>query len=410
MSLALCPERPREDGNMKPRKDIHRRRLIVQSVGCLGGWMQGGGHGPAAHDFGLGADQVLEAKVVLANGHVVTANPCQHSDLFFAIRGGGGGTYGVVISTTVKAHPTNKVAAQQLSFAPLNSSYMPDFMKAVELVHNAYPDLSDQGFSGYGSWALRSPTPLVYNYNYTLGEDVEAAAANFTTGFTHTIAIFGKSAQEAESIFAPIAANLASSFGKTLFFNTTYSSFQTYAAYYTALSGIASPIGSSAALGSRLLDREALTSPRLGETLQKVVGEPEEYTSMNIVFVGGGQVARDGEDRYSGVNPAWRTTYVHNIVARGWAPGTGEEERGSVYRDITDKVAVMKELAPRTGAYMNEGDRFDPDYLQDFYGEHGPRLSYIKRRYDPSGLFYCPTCIGSERWREDETGRLCWVG
>ncbi|KAI4267103.1 MAG: hypothetical protein L6R38_008405, partial [Xanthoria sp. 2 TBL-2021] len=375
------------------------------SVGCLGGWMQGGGHGPAAHDFGLGADQVLEAKVVLASGRVVAANPCQYSDIFFAIRGGGGGTYGVVISTTVKAHPTNKVAAQQLSFAPLNSSYMPDFMKAVELIHNAYPDLSDQGFSGYGSWALRSPTPLVYNYNYTLGEDFQS---NFTTGFTHTIAIFGKSAQEAQSIFAPVASNLASSFGRSLFINTTYSSFPTYAAYYTALSGIASPISSSAALGSRLMDRNALTSPQLGETLQKVVGEPEQYTSVNIVFVGGGQVARDGADPYSGVNPAWRTSYVHNIVARGWAPDADEEGRREVYRDVTDvKVQAMKALAPGTGAYMNEGDRFDADYLHDFYGQHAAQLAYIKWKYDPSDLFYCPTCIGSEWWREDETGRLC---
>ncbi|KAL8886525.1 MAG: hypothetical protein Q9192_006468 [Flavoplaca navasiana] len=324
------------------------------SVGCLGGWMQGGGHGPAAHDFGLGADQVLEAQVVLANGRVVTANPCQYPEIFFAIRGGGGGTYGVVISTTVKAHPTNKVAAQQLSFAPLtsDSSSMSDFMKAIELIHNAYPDLSDQGFSGYGSWALRSPTPLVYNYNYTLGEEVQS---NFTTGFTHTIAIFGKTAPEAESIFAPIASNLASSFKGTLFVNTTYSSFPTYAAYYTALSGIASPIGTSAALGSRLLDRKALTSPQLGETLQKVVGAPEEYTSVNTVFVGGGQVARDGADPYSGVNPAWRTAYVHNIVARGWVPGADENEKRKVYRDITEvKVQAMKELAPGTGAYMNE--------------------------------------------------------
>ncbi|KAL8889085.1 MAG: hypothetical protein Q9215_003584 [Flavoplaca cf. flavocitrina] len=379
------------------------------SVGCLGGWMQGGGHGPAAHDFGLGADQVLEAQVVLANGRVVTANPCQNPEIFFAIRGGGGGTYGVVVSTAVKAHPTNKVAAQQLSFAPLtlDSSSMSDFMKAIELIHNAYPDLSDQGFSGYGSWALRSPTPLVYNYNYTLGEQVQS---NFTTGFTHTIAIFGKTAPEAESIFAPIASNFASSFRGTLFFNTTYSSFPTYAAYYTALSGIASPIGTSAALGSRLLDRKALTSPQLGETLQRVVGAPEEYTSVNTVFVGGGQVARDGADPYSGVNPAWRTAYVHNIVARGWVPGADEDEKGEVYRDITEvKVQAMKELAPGTGAYMNEGDRFDPDYLEDFYGQHAPRLSSIKRKYDPSDLFYCPTCIGSERWVEEETGRLCRV-
>ncbi|KAL8925372.1 MAG: hypothetical protein Q9172_002252 [Xanthocarpia lactea] len=375
------------------------------SVGCLGGWMQGGGHGPAVHDFGLGADQVLEAQVVLANGQVVTANPCRYPRLFFAIRGGGGSTYGVVISTTVKAHPTNAVAAQQLSFAPLNSSDMSDFMKAVELVHNAYPDLSDQGFSGYGSWALRSPTPLVYNYNYTLGEEVQST---FTTGFTHTIAAFGKTSEEAESIFGPVADELASFSGRTLFVNTTYSSFPTYASYYSALSGIASPIGSSAALGSRLLDRKALTSPQLGKTLQTVVGPPEEFTSVNIVFVGGGEVARDGADPYSGVNPAWRTSYVHNIVARGWAPGADEATRNAVYSDITNvKVQAMKDLAPDTGAYMNEGDRFDPDYLQSFYGQHTPILSSIKRKYDPSELFYCPTCIGSERWQSDSAGRLC---
>ena len=35
----------------------------LQSVGALGGWLQGGGHGPAAHNFGLGADQLLEAQV-----------------------------------------------------------------------------------------------------------------------------------------------------------------------------------------------------------------------------------------------------------------------------------------------------------------------------------------------------------
>lgn len=74
--------------------------MLSQTVGCLGGWMQGGGHSPATHDFGLGADQVLEAQVVLANGKIVTASPCQNSDLLFAIRGGGGGTYGVVVSTT----------------------------------------------------------------------------------------------------------------------------------------------------------------------------------------------------------------------------------------------------------------------------------------------------------------------
>lgn len=63
------------------------------TVSSTGGWMQGGGHGPASHTFGLGADQVLEAEVVLANGTLDTANACQNQDLYTAIRGGGAGTY-----------------------------------------------------------------------------------------------------------------------------------------------------------------------------------------------------------------------------------------------------------------------------------------------------------------------------
>lgn len=314
--------------------------------------MQGGGHGPAVHDFGLGADQVLEATVILANLSVITASPCQNPDLFFAIRGGGGGTYGIVVSTVVKTHPTTSVVAQQLSFAPLNSTYMPDFMKAVQLVHNAYPYLLDKGYSGYGSWSIASPTPLVYNYNYTIGRDVEAS---FTTGFTHTIAIFRRTSDKARSIFAPVQRQLASFNGRSLFVNITYSSFSTYSAYYTALSGVQPPVGSSAALGSRLLDRKALASPKLNQTLEVLAGTQEQFTSVNLVLVGGGQVARDGADRFSGVNPAWRRSYVHNIVARGWDPGADEATRNAVHSDITNvKVRAMKDLAPDTGAYMNE--------------------------------------------------------
>ena len=67
----------------------------------------------------------------------------------------------------------------------------------------------------------------------------------------------------------------------------------------------------------------------------------------------------------------------------------------------------MKNLAPSMGAYMNEADRFDPDYLQDFYGEHRWRLSEIKRRRDPRSVFYCPTCIGSERFTVQPSGQIC---
>ena len=357
--------------------------------------MQGGGHSPATHDFGLGADQVLEAQVVLASGAVVTASAYENSDVFFAIRGGGPSTYGVVVSTIIKAHPTTSVAAQILAFAPLTAKDMPSFMEAVALMYQTYPDLSDNGFSGYGSWSIYSPTPLV---------------ANYSTGFIHTISNFGKTAAEAERRFRSIAAKLQQYNGTSLYMTVKYLSFPTYVDYYNTLSGVKSPVGSTAALGSRLLDRQALTGDpvSLKRTLSTIAGAPEQATSNNIVFVGGGQVFLDSNDPYSGVNPAWRKTYVHHIVARGWAPGSSDAAIQAVYDDITrNKTQALKDLAPNTGCYMNEADRFDPEYIQDFYGQHGKSLEVIKWRRDPEGLFYCPTCVGSEQWSVQGAGGLC---
>lgn len=300
--------------------------------------MQGGGHGPAAHDFGLGADQVLEARVVLANGNIVTANPCQHPDLFFAIRGGGPSTYGVVVSTIVKAHPNTKVAAQQLSFSPVTSNDVPAFIDALALIYQYYPTLSDAGFSGYGSWELASPIPPN------------------TAGYRHAFAALDKTSAEVEQYFQPIK-NLLKAYQSRLKIEIVYSAYPTFFAYYNALSNITGPVGQAAALGSRLLDRKALTAnpAALRKTLTTIVGPPEQFTAINVVFTGGGQVFRDAKDPYSGVNPAWRRAYVHNIVGRGWAPGTSEAAQDAIRDDVTfTKVKAMKDLAPDTGAYMNE--------------------------------------------------------
>jgi hypothetical protein len=61
------------------------------TVGNGGGWVLGGGHGPLTSLRGLGADQVLSLNVVTADGRFITADLNQNQDLFFALRGGGGG-------------------------------------------------------------------------------------------------------------------------------------------------------------------------------------------------------------------------------------------------------------------------------------------------------------------------------
>ena len=54
-----------------------------------------------------------------------------------------------------------------------------------------------------------------------------------------------------------------------------------------------------------------------------------------------------------------------------------------------------------------QGDRNDPEYLKEFYGQNAVKLSLIKRKYDPLSVFYCPTCIGSELWKVQGNGKIC---
>ena len=74
------------------------------TVGAAGGFTQGGGFGSFSKMFGTGAAGILQAEIVTANGDILIANECQNKDLFWAIRGGGAGTFGVITKMTLKTH------------------------------------------------------------------------------------------------------------------------------------------------------------------------------------------------------------------------------------------------------------------------------------------------------------------
>jgi hypothetical protein len=56
---------------------------------------------------------------------------------------------------------------------------------------------------------------------------------------------------------------------------------------------------------------------------------------------------------------------------------------------------------------MNEADPFEPNFQKAFFGQHYPRLLRIKDNFDPKGLFYAVTAVGSDRWMVKDDGRLC---
>ena len=92
---------------------------LVSHTG-VGGLTLGGGMGWLTRKFGLSIDNLVSAEVVTADGHVRRVSASEHPDLFWAIRGGGGGNFGVVTSFEFTLHEVDLIVQAGLFFWPLD--------------------------------------------------------------------------------------------------------------------------------------------------------------------------------------------------------------------------------------------------------------------------------------------------
>lgn len=186
--------------------------------------------------------------VVTAAGVHLTVNAYQHADLFWALRGGGGGTYGIVTSVSYQTHPSTPVIAGFfLSYINTTNLATPSpllkklFTEFVRLT----PALADAGWSGYASLLPGAPTDAPTLQFFYLAADVTLEAANAAMG------PFFAFAQN-------LVANPSVDDGGSL--NVTYAAtvpFDSFQAWETALfrSNASTLVGVNIEIGSRLLSR-----------------------------------------------------------------------------------------------------------------------------------------------------------
>lgn len=72
------------------------------TIAVSGGWVLGAGQSVLSSVFGLGINRVVQFTLVTSDGRVRIANECQNKDLFWALRGGGGVTFGVILNSTYR--------------------------------------------------------------------------------------------------------------------------------------------------------------------------------------------------------------------------------------------------------------------------------------------------------------------
>ncbi|OTB13179.1 hypothetical protein K445DRAFT_76648 [Daldinia sp. EC12] len=345
------------------------------TLGFAGGYIQGGGHGPLASKYGLAADQVLEWDIVLASGETVIAAPgSEYADLYWALCGGGGGTFGAVLSVTVKAYPAISFSTASLTFAvPENASdaIVDAYFEAVGLFNQLVPSINDAG--AVAVWLVTAQA-FVLSTVYAPGLDKK----------------------EVDALLQPFLDELDSSKIQYQYASQEYTTFlETFRAQV--------PVNvSNINIGGRLIPRTLVE-----ENNDSLTAAIRNITYSGALFSGVSfNVSRHTPDSIA-ANPYLRDAIFNAVVATPFDYANWDANVQSINAITNILLPQLEELTPKGGAYLSESDFQQPDWQTAFYGVHYDKLSQIKSKYDPEDLFYALGAVGSERWTQRSDGRLC---
>ncbi|KAK4182729.1 hypothetical protein QBC35DRAFT_509406 [Podospora australis] len=367
-----------------------------RTVGIAGGYIAGGGHSPMSTLAGMGADQVLSMDVILPNGRFVTVNEDCYPDLFWALRGGGGSTYGVVTSVTVRAYPQIPVTTLSFAFTTGPNVTADTFFAGVGAYFKYFDTITQAGAFGY--WLVLSIGPGQYLFSM-----MPMWGGNLTTPqFTSLVQPFLDDLTDLGIPFDPV-------------FREYPSFYQTYIGTWPNVEAVG---GADNHAASRLFPKENFESGpggKLNETLAAVRYVVED----GAVIIGYNIKAATNPfvNQTNAVNPAWRKALGFFILSVGFPPNAPDSVIAERSEKLTnDWMARWRQVSPGAGSYLSEGDINEPDFQQSFYGaEFYPRLKKLKEKYDPTGLFYAHKAVGSEDWEiqgqvpyfPTQNGRLC---
>ncbi|KAE8423629.1 hypothetical protein BDV36DRAFT_279148 [Aspergillus pseudocaelatus] len=338
------------------------------TVGLAGGFGQGGGHGVFGPSYGLMVDNAVEFDIVTADGNQRTINACNDPDLFWAMRGGGGGTFAVLTAYRFQLHPTRPIHLYTLraEFPPLRAEQaLHDFLT----IHaNSQTAWSNNRVAGH---AYYFPSKMEM---YLVLPDEDPTVL-----------------QDLTSAYQTYAASYP---GLTVLENR-YSTFEKYSGLLQVTQSIAdrlTPSGFYEVLAGRLLPRNLFNSQSRESLVNAVISGIR--SSDNIIARAADiptQIIMTTPANHPNGNALW-----HLVYSGGWTDGVPTTAQNHIIKSLLDSVEPVKNLTIGGGCYVNEGHYLEPDWEQTFFGSNYDKLLAVKQRYDPTHLFDCWKCVG---WR-----------
>ncbi len=390
----------------------------VQGGGCVtvgvAGLVQGGGFGTHSKAFGTAGSSLLEAEVVTADGAVRIANAHREPELFWALKGGGGGSFGVVTRLTLRTWELPE------RFGVVSTAIQAASDDAYRRLLGAFVAFYADSLCNPHWGELARATPgrrLEIGMNFQGLDKAQAAAvwqpfldwAASQDGLAATpptvVAGSGRHRWDGAMLEKAVPGAIRRDDRP----GAPASNF--FWASNLAEAGHVIHGFESVWLPASLLQ------PGRQPALADALAAASRHWMVEMHFQKGlagapAEVAAAALD--TPMNPAVAQAFMLAIVAGegppafpglpGHAPDAAKAQRDAAR--IAEAMAELRSVAPEGGSYVAESSYFEPEWQRAYWGPNYARLLAAKRRYDPAGLFFVRHGVGSEEWSEDGFQRL----
>ncbi|CAE8734411.1 unnamed protein product [Polarella glacialis] len=366
-------------------QEAAQRELKVVGGTCLTvghvGFTLGGGYGDASRMYGSGATNLVEAEVVLADGRVVIANKCNdHTDLFRALRGGGG-AFGLVTKATYRTYPKPSFEGH------IHGRISGDATEGLTKFLAWYAAVVEQGLAKhFGSM-------LFIRENDVMSE----------------INTVGLSLKDCSRIAKPLGLPCTAS-------SQSWPPPEVVRSNVVGVEGWVDDweVKSSSSYHTQSLSRyfrlDHIRTDGLrqefSQTLVRIaksLGGRSVILSLNYGLGHGSETAlRDVVDTtvHPDVATAIGTVKLDLTVAHDKLGQKAASDHFAVdqkaYANHVSTRSQLDALLVGSGSYYNEGDYSDEDWQNRYWGFNYAELKRTKSKYDPGNVFTCHQCVGSD--------------
>jgi FAD/FMN-containing dehydrogenase len=396
-----------------------QRGRYVQGGGCttvgVAGLIQSGGFGSFSKCFGSAASSLLEAEIVTADGRVRIVNACANPDLYWGIKGGGGGSLGVVTRVTLETH--DLPALFGVVNATIQARSDAAFRKLVGAVLAFYQEhlLNPH----WGEQIIFKANRILQIQMVSQGIDREAAAGiwkpffDMVAGAAEEFTFIAKP----RIIDAPFRHLWDPEFLKKVPGAAKRDDRVGADERNLFWAGDGDQCGQvihgyvSQWLPAALLSEARL--PGFADALYAAATHWQVSLHVNKGLAGAPPAAIDAA-RDTATNPAVLDAFALAIIGAAEPPaypGVAAHEP-DVARGRADAAAIqramaeLRKLVPDAASYVSESNFFEHEWQRAFWGRNYPQLLRVKTKYDPEGLFFVHHGVGSEAWSADGFTRV----